>query len=167
MAWFPNTSRKAECSTELCGGTHANATGDVGVLKLVSETAIAAVVRRIEALTGLGALQYIREQERSARNAADLLRVSVDDLPTRVEKLVAENRKLEKEVEQLQKASRGSEASDLLSGAREVDGAKVLGARVEGLDAKAMRTMVDDLRARLGSGVVLLMSEHEQSLIHI
>ena len=149
-----------ECSTELCGGTHAKATGDVGILKLISETGIAAGVRRIEALTGLGALQYVREQERSARSAADLLRVSVDDLPSRVEKLVAEARKLEKEVEQLRSASRGSEASDLLGGAREVDGAKILGARVEDLDAKAMRAMVDDLRARLGSGVVLLMSEH-------
>jgi alanyl-tRNA synthetase len=154
-----------ECSTELCGGTHASATGDLGILKVISETGIAAGVRRIEALTGLGALQYIREQEQSARAAADVLRVAVDDLPTRVEKLVAEARKLEKEVEQLRNASRGSEASDLLGGVKEVEGAKILGARMEGLDAKSMRGMVDDLRGRLGSGVVLLMSEHEGKVL--
>ncbi|MCS5635079.1 MAG: alanine--tRNA ligase [Myxococcota bacterium] len=154
-----------ECSTELCGGTHASATGDVGILKVISETGIAAGVRRIEALTGLGALQYIRQQEQSARAAADFLRVAVDDLPTRVEKLVADARKLEKEVEQLRSASRGSEAADLLDGVKEVEGAKILGARLEGLDAKSMRAMVDDLRGRLGSGVVLLMSEHEGKVL--
>jgi len=154
-----------DCSTELCGGTHAQATGDLGLLKVVSETGIAGGVRRIEALTGLGALQHIREQEKTARAAAGLLKVSLDDLPARVEKLVHEARDLERELEALRSASRGSEASDLLSAVKEADGAKVLGARVEGVDAKAMRGMVDDLRNRLGSGVVLLMAENKGKVV--
>ncbi|MCS5635060.1 MAG: alanine--tRNA ligase, partial [Myxococcota bacterium] len=154
-----------DCSTELCGGTHARATGDIGVLKVISETGIAAGVRRIEALTGLGALEHIRLQEKRARSAAEALKVSLEDLPGRVEKLVADNRKLEREVERLRNASRGSEASDLLGGALDIDGAKILGARVDGVDAKEMRGMVDDLRNRLGSGVVLLMAEHGAKVV--
>jgi len=148
-----------ECSTELCGGTHANATGDIGVLKVVGESGIAAGVRRIEALTGLGALAHIREQESLARAAADHLKVPVGDLPARIEKLLAEKRELERELEQAQSAQRGSEVGDLLDGAIEIDGAKVLGARVADVDAKAMRAMVDDFRNRLGPSVVLLVSE--------
>jgi alanyl-tRNA synthetase len=154
-----------DCSTELCGGTHARATGDLGILKVISETGIAAGVRRIEALTGLGALAHIRQQEQSARAAADVLKVSLDDLPGRVEKLVAESRDLEREIERLRNASRGSEASDLLSGVKEVGGVKILGARTESVDAKAMRGMVDDLRNRLESCVVLLMAENEGKVV--
>jgi alanyl-tRNA synthetase len=148
-----------ERSTELCGGTHADATGDIGLLKIVSETGIAAGVRRIEALTGLGALAHLREQENLARAAAELLKVPLGDLPSRVEKLLAERRDLEREIGQLRSAKRGEAAGDLVADAVEVDGARVLGVRVDDLDAKSMRDMVDDLRNRLGSGVVLLVSE--------
>ncbi|MBW2231853.1 MAG: alanine--tRNA ligase [Deltaproteobacteria bacterium] len=148
-----------ERSTELCGGTHVEATGDIGLLKVISESGIAAGVRRIEALTGLGALEHIREQEQLAREAADLLKVPLGDLPSRVEKLLAERRQLERELEQARTAQRGDAAGDLLSQARDVDGAKVLGARVDDVDAKSMRAMVDDLRNRLGTSAVLLMSE--------
>jgi len=154
-----------ECSTELCGGTHAQATGDLGILKVLSETGIAAGVRRIEALTGLGALQHIREQESRAQAAADSLKVSLDDLPGRVEKLLEENRRLEREMEGLRNASRGSQTSDLLSGVKEIDGVKVLGGRIEGVDAKAMRGMVDELRDQLKSGVVLLVAESEGKVV--
>jgi len=154
-----------ECSTELCGGTHARATGDIGILKVISETGIAAGVRRIEALTGLGALHHIRQRERSAKAAADVLKVSLEDMPGRVEKLVADGRKLERELDRLRSASRGSEASDLLAEVKESDGVKILGARTEGVDAKAMRGMIDDLRNRLKSGVVLLMGESEGKVV--
>ena len=154
-----------ECSTELCGGTHAQATGDLGLLKVLSETGIAAGVRRIEALTGLGALRHIREQESLSQEAANTLKVSLDDLPGRVEKLLEENRRLEREMESLRDASRGSQASDLLSGVKEVDGVKVLGGRTQGVDAKAMRGMVDELRNQLKSGVVLLVAESEGKVL--
>jgi len=154
-----------DCSTELCGGTHARATGDIGLLKVVSETGIAAGVRRIEALTGLGALRHIRRQEQIARRAAEMIKSPLSELPGRLEKLLSERRELERELDRLKNAQRGSAAGDLLSGARAVDGAKVLGARVEGVDAKAMRSMVDDLRNRLGSSVVLLVAESEGKVL--
>ncbi len=146
-------------STELCGGTHANAAGDIGLLKIVSESGVAAGVRRIEAQTGLGALALIREQESIARAAADLLKVPLGDLPSRVEKLLAERRDLERELELLRSAKRGSAAGDLLADAVEIEGARILGVRVSDVDAKDMRQMVDDLRNRLGASVVLLVSE--------
>jgi len=132
---------------------------------VVSETGIAAGVRRIEALTGIGALRHIRSQERVAQEAAELLKVPLGELPTRLEKMLAERRELERELEELKSAQRGSAAGDLIDQAREVEGAKVLGAMVEGVDAKAMRTMIDDLRNRLGPSVVLLMSESKGKVL--
>jgi len=149
-----------DCSTELCGGTHASATGDIGVLKIVSETGIAAGIRRLEAVTGMSAIEYMRGQEALAREAAELLKVPIGDLPRRVEKLIAERRTLERELESVRSADQGSQAGNLLATAREIDGGKVLAAQVEGVDAKAMRTMVDDLRNRLGPSAVMLIAEN-------
>jgi alanyl-tRNA synthetase len=148
-----------DCSTELCGGTHAGATGDIGVLKIVSETGIAAGIRRLEAVTGMAAIEHMRGQEAFAREAAELLKVPIGDLPRRVEKLIAERRTLERELESVRSADQGSQAGDLLATAREIVGGKALAARVEGVDAKAMRTMVDDLRNRLGPSAVMLIAE--------
>jgi len=146
-------------STELCGGTHARATGEIGLLKIVSETGIAAGVRRIEALTGMGALRYIRERDRLAREAAGLLKGTVDELPTRVEKLMDERRAALRQVEEARRSARGDSAGDLVAGAVEVDGARMLAARVEDVDAGELRTLVDDLKNRLGSGAVCLAGE--------
>ena len=146
-------------SVELCGGTHAGATGDIGLLKIVSEQGIASGVRRIEALTGLGALRHLRRQERAFEDVAGLLKTAPGEVHTRVEKLLEERRALQKELDALRQAQAGETAGDLVSQAREVNGAKVLGVRVDGVDAEAMRQMIDDLRNRLGSGVVLVISE--------
>lgn len=154
-----------DSSTELCGGTHARATGDIGVLKVISETGIAAGVRRIEALTGHGALAYIRQQEHAANAAADLLKVPLAELPARVEKLLAERRQMEKQLEAVASKARGSAAGDLLEQAREIEGAKVLAARVDGIDAKSMRSMIDDLRNRLGPSSVLLIGENDGKVL--
>lgn len=148
-----------ERSTELCGGVHADATGDIGLLKVLGETGIAAGVRRIEALTGLGALEHIRRQEALAQKAASLLKVPLGDLPARIERLLDERRDLERQLEQAQAAQRGADVGDLLSGAAEVDGVKVLGVRLDDVDAKAIRGMVDDFRNRLGPSVVCLVSQ--------
>ncbi len=150
-----------EVSTELCGGTHASATGDIGLLKILSESGIAAGVRRIEALTGLGALAHLRSQERSLRRVADLLRTPLADVPGRVEKLLDERRDAEREIERLRSAQRGEASRDLTSSARDVDGVRVIASKVDGVGAKELRSLVDDLRARLGSGVVLLASEND------
>jgi alanyl-tRNA synthetase len=148
-------------STELCGGTHARATGEIGVLKIVSEAGIASGVRRIEALTGLGALAHMRAQERALRQVADMLKSPVGELPARVEKLLEERRAAEREMEKLRAQMRGAASGDLVSRAREVGGTRVLATRVEGVDPKELRSMVDELRAKLKSGIVCLFAEAE------
>jgi alanyl-tRNA synthetase len=148
-----------DCSTELCGGTHARATGDIGLLKIVSETGIAAGIRRIEALTGMGALRHIRSQERLARQAAESLKVPMAELPSRVSRLLEERKQAQKQIDDLRANKQSSGAGDLFATAREIGsipGAKAIVGRVEDVDAKAMRTMVDDFRNRLGTGVVCL-----------
>jgi len=143
-------------STELCGGTHARATGEIGLLKIVGESGIASGIRRIEALTGQGALAHMREQEKTLGRLAEQLRTPVAELPARVEKLLEEKRATEQEVLRLRAAQRGAASADLSSEAREVSGVRVIRARVEGVSGAELRGMVDELRAKLGSGVVLL-----------
>jgi alanyl-tRNA synthetase len=149
----------------LCGGTHARASGDIGLLKVVSESGISAGIRRIEALSGLAALRYLRGQERALRDTAALLKVTPLEVNERVSRLLDERKKVRREMEALQSAQRGDVASDLIDGAREIAGGKVLAARVEGADAKVMRSMIDDLRNKLGSGVVCLMTENGSKVL--
>ncbi len=146
-------------STELCGGTHARATGEIGLLKILAESGIAAGVRRIEAQTGLGALAFLRAREDLLERAAALLRVPAAELPERLERLLEERRALERELGGLRAAARGAVSRDLTKAAREVAGVRVLSARVDGTDAKSLRGMVDELRSRLGSAIVLLAAE--------
>jgi alanyl-tRNA synthetase len=150
-----------DVSTELCGGTHARATGDIGLLKVVSEGGIASGVRRIEALTARGALAYLRNQEHTLRHVAQLLKTSLGDVSERVEKLIEDRRAAEREIERLHAAKRGATSSDLTAVAKEIGGVRVVAASVDGVAGKELRNMVDDLRGRLGSGVVLLAAEKE------
>jgi alanyl-tRNA synthetase len=147
-----------EFSTELCGGTHARATGDIGLLKVIGESGIAAGVRRIEALTGQGALEHLRAQERTLGRLSELLRAPVGELPARVEKLLEEKRAAEQEVARMRAAQRGAASADLSSEAREIAGTRVIRAVVDGVSGVELRSMVDDLRNKLGSGIVLLAS---------
>ncbi len=148
--------RIGDYSTELCGGTHVARAGDIGVLKLRGETGVAAGVRRIEALTGEGALEWVRGREVALREVADLLRGSEDDVTTRVSRLVAQQRELEKQLKQLQGKLAGSQSDELLQQARTVDGIKVLAAEVDGLDDNGLRDLADRLRQQIGSGVIVL-----------
>jgi alanyl-tRNA synthetase len=145
-----------EFSTELCGGTHARATGDIGLLKVVGESGIASGVRRIEALTGHGALEHLRAQERTLERLSELLRAPIGELPARVEKLLEEKRAAEQEVSRMRAAQRGAASADLSSEAREIAGTRVIRAVIDGATAVELRGMVDDLRNKLGSGIVLL-----------
>ncbi|MEZ4352063.1 MAG: alanine--tRNA ligase [Myxococcota bacterium] len=160
-----------DCSTELCGGTHARATGDLGLLKIVSESGIAAGVRRIEALTGLGALRHIRAQERLAGEAAERLKVPLAELPGRVGRLLDERKEAQKQIDELRARKPGAGGADLFSTARPlaaIDGARLIAGRTEDVDAKAMRAMVDDFKNRLGSGVVCLAAaEGDKALLAI
>jgi alanyl-tRNA synthetase len=115
----------------------------------------------VEALTGRDALERWRSEERTLLRAAELLRTSPGELTARVEKLLDERRALEKELDELRSTQRRAASGDLLSQAREVGGVRVLAARVDGVEPKDLRSMVDDLRAKLGSGIVLLAAERE------
>jgi alanyl-tRNA synthetase len=157
-----------DCSTELCGGTHARATGDIGLLKITSESGIAAGIRRIEALTGMGALRHIRAQERLAQEAAERLKVPVAELPARVAKLLDERKDAQKQIDDLRLKKQGGGATDLFSTARPlaaIAGARAISGRVEDVDAKAMRMLIDDLRNRLGTGVVCLAAAGEEKVL--
>jgi len=143
-------------STELCGGTHVNRSGDIGLFKIVSEGGIAAGVRRIEAVTGQGALDLVKANETVLREVAGLVKASKDDVPAKVGQLVERTRALERELATLrQKLATGS-GRDILQEAQIVNGIKVLAARLDGADAKALRDTADQLKSKLGSGVVVL-----------
>ncbi len=143
-------------SVELCGGTHVGRAGDIGLFKIVSESGIASGVRRIEAVTGDAALRYIGETEKNLQRIAQLVKGGRDDTEAKVSQLVEKTRKLEKELDQLKAKLASSQGSDLASQAVEVDGIKVLAAKLEGADAKSLRDTVDQLKNKLGSAAVLL-----------
>ena len=143
-------------STELCGGTHVERTGDVGLFKLVAETGIAAGVRRVEAVTGPGALQYVAREEATLRQICDLLKTGADAAVERVQLLVASNRALEKELEQIKGKLASAAGSDIAADAVQINGIKVLAKQLDGFDSKALRDTVDQLKNKLGTAVVVL-----------
>ena len=145
-------------SLELCGGTHVGRSGDVGLFKIISETGIAAGVRRIEAVTGAGALAWVDAlQHREARVAA-LVKSDAEGLEERVGQVVARGRELEREVEALRARLAVHQSDELLEKAVEVDGLQVLAARCEAAGPKALREMLDRTRSRIGPGLVVLGS---------
>ena len=148
-------------STELCGGTHVRRTGDIGLFKITSEGGIASGVRRIVALTGLGAIAWVREMEHEVRRAAELLRTSPKELARRVEATQKRVKELEKEVESAARRASTASTRDVLAEAREVNGVKVLTQRVDPADGKAYRALADQLRDKLGSGVVVVWGEKD------
>jgi alanyl-tRNA synthetase len=143
-------------STELCGGTHVQRTGDIGLFKFRGESGVAAGVRRVEAMTGGGALDWIQEREQRLRQIGTTLKASEEETVERLERLLAQSRELERRLEKLQRDQAKSQSGDLASQARERDGVKVLATRVDGLDDKALRELVDRLKEKLGSSVVAL-----------
>jgi len=143
-------------STELCGGTHVSRTGDIGLFKIVSEGGVAAGVRRVEAITGENALQYLRDTEGTLKRAADLLRAGPDELSNKIEQLQDRARQLERELAALKSKMAASAGGDLAGQARDVKGVKVLSARLEGVDGGALRDLLDQLKNKLGSAVIVL-----------
>jgi alanyl-tRNA synthetase len=145
-------------SKELCGGTHVRRTGDIGLFKIISEGSVAAGTRRIEAVTGEGVLSQLRETSQTLGLLSDALHAKPEGLLQAVEKLAESEKKLRKELEAQQMKRAASQAGDLAKGARDVKGVRVVSARVEVTDRSAMRQMVDELRAMLQSGVIVLGS---------
>ncbi len=145
-------------SVELCGGTHVQRTGDIGLFKITSEGGVASGVRRIEAVTGLGALQWMNQLQSELTEVAGLLKADRSNLLKKADNLVKENRQLAKQVEEMQVKLASSSGSDLSASAEEIKGVQVLVQRVEGVDPKALRDLVDQLKNKLGSAVVMLAS---------
>ncbi len=145
-----------EVSMELCGGTHVRAAGDIGLFKIASEAGIAAGVRRIEALTGFGALDFVRQMEDEQREIAALLKSEAGNSRDRVEKLLARQRELQREIETLHAKLNVAASGDLLSQAVELHGFKLLAVQVQVEDIKALRDLSDTLKDRIGSGVIAL-----------
>ncbi len=155
------TAPRGFYSKELCGGTHVHRTGEIGVFKIVSEQSTAAGVRRIEAITGDRALAEYQKALTTLRGAASLLNTSEDDLPAAIERQLDQIKQLEKQLEGLKRKAAGSQAQGLLDDIREVKGVRVIAAKVDNADRDALRQMVDSLRQKLGSGVVVLASAED------
>ena len=154
-------------SVELCGGTHVRRAGDIGLFKIVSESGVAAGVRRIEAVTGERALRWVEENEERLQRVAELLRGRPEEADEKLRQLLERQRRLERELERLRQRLAAGGAGDLASRVVEVDGVKVLAARLDGADAKALRSAVDQWKARLGSAVVVLGTAGEDGKVRL
>ena len=143
-------------SIELCGGIHAGRTGDIGAFRIIGESGIAAGVRRIEAVTGAGAEAFVQNRFAELENACRLLKARPESLETKLQGLIAQGKSLEKELQQLQQKLASAGSADLVAQAIEVNGVKLLAAELAGVEAKSLRDMVDQLKNKLGSGVVFL-----------
>ncbi|WP_417689849.1 alanine--tRNA ligase [Pseudidiomarina sp.] len=148
--------RMGDYSMELCGGTHVARTGDIGSFRIVSEAGIASGVRRIDAVTGLAALQYAQQQEQLLRSSASLLKADPAQLPERIQQQLQRHKELERTIADLQQQMASQAGGSLVENAKEIAGHKVILASLDGVESKALRGMVDDLKNQLGSGIVVL-----------
>jgi len=145
-----------DVSKELCGGTHARASGDIGLFKIVSESGIAAGVRRLEILAGRRAYQSVRKEEQDLREIGRLLKASDPDVVGRVEKVMSQLREAEKDLERIKHKMQTSQAGVVIEGAKVINGVKVLARRVENMDPKELRDFGDKLRDNIKSGILAL-----------
>ena len=146
-------------SIELCGGIHAKRTGDIGLFKILSESAIAAGIRRIEAVTGEGALDWLYNQQHILQQSADLLKSDLVSLPEKIQQLQDKAKKTEKELQQLKEKAAMQAGSDLAKSAVEINSVLTIVKRLDGVETKSLRVMVDDLKNQLGSAVIAFASE--------
>jgi len=157
--------KMGEMSMELCGGTHVERTGDIGLLKVVHESAIAAGVRRIEAVTGREALLHVQKAEEELKRTAGLFKAGHMEVYDRAEKLLKNVKELEKEIETLKGKLAANASGDLMSQVKEISGVKVLAVEVSIADAKTLRDFGDKLRDKLISGVILLGSKADDKAL--
>ncbi|HWZ56939.1 MAG TPA: alanine--tRNA ligase [Verrucomicrobiae bacterium] len=152
-------------SMELCGGTHVERSGDIGLFKILSESGVAAGVRRVEAVTGKTAYEWVVHTDQVLRDIAAMLRGSREDVDEKVRELVERSRRLEKEVQQLKSKLASGQGGDLTSQAKDVGGIKVLAAQIDGADAKSLRDAVDQLKSKLGSSVIVLATVQDGKVV--
>jgi len=148
-------------SSELCGGTHLSATGEAGLIKILSESGISAGVRRIEALTGFNAINYYKEKEKYLKHAAEAAKSSTEDLVKKIENLFDEIKAARKELEEANTKLINSNLDSIISNGRTVKGIKIIAAKMEGLDMNALRNTSDTIKNKIGSGVVILISDKD------
>jgi alanyl-tRNA synthetase len=157
--------RFGDFSTELCGGTHVSRTGDIGFFKIISEGGVAAGIRRIEAVTGQGAFEWVAQTDRLLRDVAAMVKGGREDVEDKIRQLLERSRKLEKEVASLKSKLASGQGNDLSSAAVDVGGIKVVATRVDGADAPALRDAVDQLKNKLRSAAIVLASVQEGNKI--
>ncbi|HEY9049930.1 MAG TPA: DHHA1 domain-containing protein, partial [Gammaproteobacteria bacterium] len=151
-------------SIELCGGTHVKRSGDIGFFKIVSESGIAAGVRRIEAITGAAAVEYAEQQEQKIERIASMLKGSRDELDNKVQQLLDKLKAQDKELAALKTKLATQTGRDLTAEAVEIDGMKVLATRLDGIDSKALRDTLDKLKDKLGSSAIVLATVEDSSV---
>ena len=152
-------------SMELCGGTHVERAGDIGLFKITSESGVAAGVRRIEAVTGAAAYEWVVRTDQVLRDVASLVRGSREDVDEKVRELVERSKRLEKEVQQLKSKLASGHGGDLSAQAKDVGGVKVLAAQIDGADARSLRDAMDQLKSKLGSSVIVLASVQDGKVV--
>ena len=148
--------RMSDFSTELCGGIHANRTGDIGLIKIISETGVASGIRRIEAVTAESALDYIEKNEYRLQQISNLVKAKPENIQEKTTQLIQRTRQLEKELDILKGKLASNAGGDLANSAHDIAGIKVLAAQLEGADVKHLRDTVDQLKNKLGTAVIIL-----------
>ena len=152
-------SMGGDFSVELCGGTHVERTGDIGLIKITSETSVASGVRRIEAVTGKTALAYCEQTQDTVEKVAEIAKVAKTKVTEKVRQVMEDNRRLQKEIDQLKQKLANSSGTDIMSSAQQVKGITVLSTVVEGADAKSLKTVADQVRSKIEKGVFLLVAK--------
>lgn len=151
-------------SSELCGGTHVHRTGDIGLMKIISESGIAAGVRRIEAVTGEGALNWIEQNQHKLASISDLLKTDTDNIENKLGGLLDRIKKLEKELEQIKSKLASSAGDDMVAEAIDINGIKVIAKMLDGADSKTLRDTVDQLKNKLGSAALILAAVEDNKV---
>lgn len=151
-------------SIELCGGTHVSRTGDIGLCKIISEAGIAAGIRRVEAVTGMAAIQYLHQTDNTVNTVASLLKGEASSLVEKVEQTLSRNKTLERELRQLKEKMASQQGSDLTKQVTEIAGVKCLIANLESVDPKSLRGMIDELKNKLGSVVIMLAAVNDDKV---
>ena len=157
----------SDVSNELCGGTHAERTGDIGLLRIVGESSVAANIRRIEALTGKSALEYDQSNDRELRFASSLLKTTPDKVGNRLEKLIHEQKERDRVINELKAKLLTKKSQDFLSEAREIEGVKVVALEIESTAPKDLRETADKIKDKLGSGIIVIGSRNEGKVMLI
>jgi alanyl-tRNA synthetase len=154
-------------SMELCGGTHSERTGDIGLFKIISESAVAANVRRIEALTGKAAIEYIQSIDNEIKKAANVLKTLPDQINEKLDQMVTGLKQKEAEIEVLKSKLVSKESGDLLSGMKEINGIKILTRELKDTSPKELRDYVDKIKEKLTSGIIVLGSKNAEKVMLI